>query len=190
MNKRQSLSEFALFIREFTLHPIQMGAILPSSKQLVKQMIQCIPPETQGLIVELGAGTGTITEDLAKQPYAKQVIAIETSEKLSQHLKKRLPAITVYQGDAQEATQLLKDYTTPVQVIISGLPLSGFKAQTVARINQETNRLLAPGGIVIQYTYRLWGQGRIKLPHARAIAQHRVWKNIPPARIIVLQKPA
>jgi len=184
------MTGFMVFLREVISHPAQMGALFPSSKQLAQQLIKYIPADIPGLILELGAGTGAITEILLKQSYAKQVVAIESSAKLAQHLQKRLPQLKVRQGDAQTASQLLKGDKTPIQVIISGLPLHALPPETVRCINQEIERLLPPNGILIQYTYNLWGQLRVISPALHYINHRRVWRNLPPARIVVFQKKA
>lgn len=184
------MSRLMIFLREIVAYPAQMGAIMPSSKQLANRFAKCVPADTRGIILELGAGTGAITEVLLQQTYASQVVAIESSAKLTQHLQRRLPQLRVHQGDAQEASHLLKDYTTPVRVIISGLPLRSLPPAVVKRISQEIEKILPPGGLFIQFTYSLWGNTHMRLlsPSLRPISYHRVWLNLPPARVIVYQK--
>lgn len=182
------MSELTLFLREAVARPIQMGALFPSSKQLAKQLVGYIPPNPKGIIVELGAGTGAITDLLLQQSYAKHVVAIESSTKLARHLQRRFPYLIVHQGDAQEARKLLHTHNQPVHAIMSGLPLRSLPKLMVHRIIKEIEALLPSGGLFIQYTYSLWGKLPVLSSKLNLIICNRAWCNLPPARIMVFQK--
>ena len=53
-----------LFLREFLEAPAGVGAVWPSSEQLARGMAARIDPRGDGLVVELGAGTGVVTRAL------------------------------------------------------------------------------------------------------------------------------
>ena len=48
------------FAKEMLLHPREVGAVCPSSPRLAQVMADCIP-DGEGLVAELGAGTGVLT---------------------------------------------------------------------------------------------------------------------------------
>lgn len=188
--QESSLFQKALFLKEFCKKPRAMGAICPSSRHLALSMAEHIPSDA-GLVVELGAGTGTVTQAIAKalDHPQKSLWAVEQSGELAARLAQKLPSVRVVQGDARELTQFLPQ-GRPVDVIVSCLPLRSFAAKDVEAVTRQWHTLLAPNGFVVQFTYVLWRPDRL-LPYGFYEAAHRiVWKNIPPARVQILKKVA
>lgn len=181
------MTGLALFLRELITHPINVGAIVPSSNKLANAVARQVLPNNPGLIIELGAGTGSITKALLhhKNPQ-HQLIAVERSAKLAKHLANRFPGLNIIQGDAGNLDQLLHNHTeTPVQAIVSGLPLSSLPPSTTNKISRAISLVLKEGGIFIQYTYHLWGKPLVPSPNLKLISSQCVWQNLPPARINV-----
>ena len=58
------LSDEARFIRSWLENPLLAGAITPSGRFLARAMAHCVDPAAQGPIVELGPGTGPVTQAL------------------------------------------------------------------------------------------------------------------------------
>src|SRR5690348_4415792 len=56
-----------LFLREWLVQPGIVGAICPSSHRLARSMAERIPVQGDGLVVELGAGTGAVTQALLEK---------------------------------------------------------------------------------------------------------------------------
>lgn len=177
---------FALFLREAIKHPSTVGALLPSSKRLANALAQQIPTATtSGLILELGAGTGAITAALLQRKIPEhELIVIEQSAKLAEHLTWRFPNINVIQGDAGHLNQLL-DVATPIQAIVSSLPLRSLPSNIIKKIGAQINQVLQKNGLFIQYTYSLWGKPLAPSSHLKLIHRQWVWRNLPPARIDV-----
>lgn len=179
-----------LFLYEAVMHPSKVGALFPSSKRLAQNIAQNIATNPPGLIVELGAGTGSITAALINQKkFFHQLIVIERSVKLSRHLTQRFPELNVIHGDACQLYKLIKQYTSPppLQVIVSSLPLRTLSPCIVKNIGAEINQVLVKGGLYIQYTYSLWGKPLCPSSQLRLIHQQWVWQNLPPARIDVFR---
>lgn len=178
---------FALFLYEAVMHPSMVGAVFPSSKRLAFSLAQQIPINQPGLVVELGAGTGAITAALVDQKNLfHQLIVIERSAKLSNHLTRRFPELRVIQGDARQLHTLINQSTSaPIQAIVSSLPLRSLPSSIVEKIGTEINHVLIKGGLYIQYTYSLWGKPLCPSPKLKLIRQQWVWQNLPPARIDV-----
>ncbi|WP_218814373.1 class I SAM-dependent methyltransferase [Rickettsiella endosymbiont of Dermanyssus gallinae] len=181
------MTGLALFLREAITHPNTVGALFPSSKKLANALAQQIPPNSPGLIIELDAGTGAITAALLHQKKPEhQLIAIERSAKLAKYLADRFPGLSIIQGDAAHLHQLLsKHASSPVQAIVSSLPLRSLPSDTIKKIGQEVNQILKKGGIFIQYTYSLWGKTLTPSSNLKLIHNQWVWQNLPPARIDV-----
>lgn len=181
------MTGFALFLREAITHPTTMGALFPSSRRLANALARQIPSRDPGLIIELGAGTGAITNALLHQKTPQHnLVVIERSAKLVKHLNHRFPNLSVIQGDAGHLHQLIDKYApAPVQAIVSSLPLRSLPPDTVKKIGQEVSRVLKKGNLFIQYTYSLWGKALAPSPSLKLIHRQWIWQNIPPARIDV-----
>ena len=67
-----------LFIRNFFRHPRMLGSIIPSSRFLIKQLLEPIDWDKARVIVEYGPGVGGITAEILRRmrPDAR-LIAIE-----------------------------------------------------------------------------------------------------------------
>ncbi|MFZ0219995.1 MAG: rRNA adenine N-6-methyltransferase family protein [Candidatus Aquirickettsiella sp.] len=178
-----------LFLYEAVMHPCRVGALFPSSKRLAYSLTQQIAANPSGLVVELGAGTGAITAALINQKNLfRQLIVIERSAKLSNHLAQRFPKLNIIQGDARQLHQLINQSTSaPIQAIVSSLPLRTLSPSIVKKIGAEINHVLIKGGLYIQYTYSLWGKPLCPSSQLKLIHQQWVWQNLPPARIDVFR---
>ena len=179
-------SGFLVFLREVFSNFTNMGAVLPSSTFLAKALVQQIPSPQQGGIVELGAGTGVVTKALLKQGVPPQnIVVVERTPSLCQHLKERFPELCIIQGDACELTHLLAPYQHAVQAIISSLPLRSFSKSMRRQIGEQIDDMLQPGGRCIQFTYS-WFKHHPHFPaNLRLTHSKYVWFNLPPARVDV-----
>lgn len=177
----------ALFLRELIRHPSSVGALFPSSKRLANALAKQISCNNSGLIIELGAGTGAITAALLHQKnLMHKLIVIERSAKLANYLVRRFPTVSVIQGDAGHLQQLLDKYaSTPIQAIVSSLPLRSLPPPIVKKIGRELDHVLGKESLFIQYTYSLWGKPFAPSTHLKLIHRQWIWCNLPPARIDV-----
>ena len=143
-----------LFTLEILRSPRAMGAICPSSDALAQQVVQHVPLNVAGKVVELGAGTGAITRALLRHGVPPpKLIVVERSRLLANQLRRRYPRISVVEGDAAHLTRYLE--SQPVRAVVSGLPLRSLPLATVRMIMSSVEAALAPGGMFIQFTYNL-----------------------------------
>lgn len=143
------------------LNPGATGAIVPSSRYLAKAMASYVPVPTQGLVVELGTGTGVITAALLKAGVpAAQIVGIEYAPHLARKLKKRFPTVNMMEGNAVELQALLQGQSQPVTTIISSLPLRSLPKEMSQAILEQISQLLVAGGRYIQFTYDIRGDYR------------------------------
>ena len=78
-----------------------MGAVMPSSKMLARTMAQYVDVESEGPVVELGPGTGAITNALIEHGVdQKRLVLVEYNPSFCALLRDRYPQATVVQGDA------------------------------------------------------------------------------------------
>ncbi len=187
------LRGWALFVREALANPRDVGAVVPSSPALARRMARLVDPDSDGLVVELGAGTGVVTDALLRRGVpSDRLIAIERSPALSELLRVRFPGLRVICGDAAVLRRLLrgcrpKASTVPVQ-IVSSLPLRSIPAPKVQEILAEIGALVRNGGRWIQYTYAL--STRHPPDGFARLESVVVWRNVPPARIDVFSLAA
>src|SRR5258708_6493378 len=95
------LHQLGAFLKNIITTPRTMGTVWPSSKQLAKEMASHVSMDGKGGVVELGAGTGPITEALLMHGVdPKRIIAVEYLPNFVDKLRQRFPQIQVIKGDA------------------------------------------------------------------------------------------
>src|SRR6185369_6472295 len=103
------LSATTLFLQEWVNDPRQIGAIAPSSKNLAAAMARWLPFEPYSYVLELGPGTGVVTQALLERGHAPdRLVVIEKSPKMAEHLREQFPTTHVITGDALDLDELLK----------------------------------------------------------------------------------
>ncbi len=148
----------SLFLRELVEHPKAVGALCASSPHLAACMARMVDPTVEGLVVELGGGTGVITQALlARGIPPGRLVVVEYSARLAAHLRQRFAQASVLQGDAAELPALLAalapDGRLPrVGHVVSGLPLLSMDPACRQRIVQAAVAALAPGGAWLHFT--------------------------------------
>jgi phospholipid N-methyltransferase len=174
-----------LFFRELFKNPHAVGAILPSAHKLAQRMAAWLP-QGEGLVVELGAGTGVVTQALwARMNKVELLWVVERSTDFACHLNRKFPEANIVCGDASELSVLIP--ARPVDIIVSCLPLCSFSEREVLSITRQWHSVLAPQGIVVQFTYALNGADKFLKYGFYEHAHEYVWRNIPPARVQVLK---
>lgn len=188
------LNDTALFLREVFSQPRQVGAIMPSSRNLAAAMARWLPDDPEAYVLELGPGTGAVTEALLRQGLAEsRLIAIEKSPKLASHLRRRFPHSRIITGDALHLDRLLVKQArlaVPVAAVVSSLPLLNFDPRTAQRLVDKIQSVLAPQGRLVQYSYHLGNKRAKSLAAFKQSASDIVWFNLPPARVTVYESPA
>lgn len=189
---RAKISSTTLFIKELVNQPRQVGAVLPSSKKLAKAMAKWLPKDSHGLVLELGPGTGVVTDALIERGMAQErLVAIEMSAKMAEHLQKRYPKATIINGDAFKLDEILKKHTpkgSKVDVVFSSLPLLNFEPSLADDLARKIKAVLPPDGKLIQYSYNVANKQPKAAAHFHFVASDLIWLNVPPARVIVYKK--
>ena len=175
------------FIRTWFENPLSTGAVMPSSKALARSMASYVDPQSTGPVIELGPGTGPVTEALVQRGVdPKRLILVEFDPDFCRLLRTRYPAATVVQGDAYRLKRLLSDTVRdPAAAMVSGLPLVTKPLRTRLRLISDALGLLAPGAPFIQFTYAMVPPIPKGLSGITAKASDLIWLNLPPARVWV-----
>ena len=105
-------------------------------------------------VVELGAGTGTLTQALLDRGVLpKDLYLVENNDAFASILGMRFPGATIVHADAQTVDDRLRPLAGTVDYVISGLPIVWFDKAKKTRILDATFRLLKRGGALHQFTY-------------------------------------
>jgi phosphatidylethanolamine/phosphatidyl-N-methylethanolamine N-methyltransferase len=173
------------FLRSWIEKPLTTGAVMPSSKVLARTMAAYVDPTSKGPVVELGPGTGAVTQALVDRGIdPARLVLVEFNPSFCRMLRARYPAATVVQGDAYRLRRLL-DTTLrePADAIVSGLPLVTKPMRTRVRLIGEAMTLLRPGAPFVQFTYAMVPPIPKGLTGIRTEASPLIWLNFPPARV-------
>jgi phosphatidylethanolamine/phosphatidyl-N-methylethanolamine N-methyltransferase len=184
------LDDEVRFIRSWIEKPLAMGAVTPSGRALARTMAAYVDPSVPGPIIELGPGTGPVTEALVAQGIdPSRLVLVEFDPTFCRLLRTRYPDATVVQGDAYGLKRLLAGLLQqPAAAVVSGLPLFTKPLRTRLRLLFEAFGLMSPGAPFVQFTYNAVPPIPKRLERVSAEASERVWMNIPPARVWVYRR--
>lgn len=173
-----------LFLARWLIAPHKIGAVTPASRHLARAMAAQIVPGS-GLVIELGAGTGSVTKALLDAGLAQEdLIIIESDAAFCALLKRRFPALRIICGDAARSRALLAPLGIGrVASVVSSLPLLSMPHTVRQRIIDEAFALLAEHGAYIQYTYGAFSPVRRRKSGVKGELAARVWRNFPPAAV-------
>src|SRR5262249_37550865 len=170
--------------------PLTTGAVAPSSKALARTMAGYIDPDVPGPIIELGPGTGPVTEALVAQGVdPSRLVLVEFDPAFCRLLKTRFPGAMIVNGDAYSLKRLLGSLLeTPAAAVVSGLPLFTKPLRMRLRLLFEAFSVMTPGAPFVQFTYNAVAPIPTRLDRVSTEASERVWMNIPPARVWVYRR--
>ncbi len=166
-----------------------MGAVMPSGKVLARTVARYVDINATGPVVELGPGTGAITDALiAHGVEQKRLVLVEFDPGFCALLRERYPEAKVIQGDAYRLEQTLSVLEEPASAMASGLPLVTKPMLTRMKLMRDAFHKMAPGAPFIQFTYSVVPPIPKSLPGVQTQASERIWMNLPPARVWVYRK--
>jgi phosphatidylethanolamine/phosphatidyl-N-methylethanolamine N-methyltransferase len=178
------------FIRSWLEKPLSTGAVTPSGRVLARAMARYVEPELPGPVVELGPGTGPVTEALVDHGVdPARLVLVEFNPIFCQLLRARFPTATVIQADAYGLRRVLSNLMRqPAAAMVSGLPLFTKPLRMRVRLLRDALSLLLPGAPFVQFTYAVVPPIPRVSAGVSAEASERIWMNLPPARVWVYRK--
>jgi phosphatidylethanolamine/phosphatidyl-N-methylethanolamine N-methyltransferase len=184
------LDDEVRFIRSWMERPLTTGAVTPSGKILARTMARYVDPDSDGPVVELGPGTGPVTEALVQAGVApSRLVLVEFNAGFCRILRSRFPDATLVQGDAYSMRRLLETLLLqPAAAVVSGLPLITKPLKMRLRLIRDAFDLMLPGAPFVQFTYSVASPLPRRLGGFSVEASERIWMNIPPARVWVYRK--
>ncbi len=185
------LSDQVRFLRTWLSKPVLTGAVSPSARWLCRAMSAEADPAGGLPVLELGPGTGTVTQALIDRGFpADRIVAVEFNPDFTALLAQRFEGLKVVEGDAYDlASTLPRDLAGPYAAVVSSLPLLTREPATrLALIESALDRVAAGGGL-IQFSYG------VKPPVAAVPGRFAVERralvvlNVPPARVWLYRRP-
>jgi phosphatidylethanolamine/phosphatidyl-N-methylethanolamine N-methyltransferase len=191
------MNENIEFLQAFIKNPLKVGAIAPSSPELAQKMLECIKPDENKIVLELGVGTGAITKHLQNRlSNEKSYLGIELDFDLVKSLRKNFPALNFVRGNAAEAFSIhQKTGLGKVGFIICCLPFVSLPNETGEQILLELDKFMQQGCIfrTFQYAHGYYMPSAIKLRefmrdrYGKSKRSRLIVKNVPPAYTLTWQ---
>jgi phosphatidylethanolamine/phosphatidyl-N-methylethanolamine N-methyltransferase len=190
LKKPLRLDDEVRFLRSWIEKPLHVGAVMPSGRVLARTMAQYVDVHSEGPVIELGPGTGAITNALIAHGIdQKRLVLVEYNPGFCALLRDRYPHATVVQGDAYALRDSLWDVlSTPASAVVSGLPLVTRPMLARLKLIRDAFAAMAPGSPFVQFTYSVAPPIPRSLPGVSTEASERIWMNLPPARVWVYRK--
>lgn len=175
------------FLLRYLRSPALIGAIVPSSAALARAM-SC---QAQGYahILEFGAGTGTITQQLAHDHGERGLTIFELDGRLARLLARRHPHAPVWDGCLHERADIVLGQPDDC-VAVSSLPFRSLPAPLREPTIEVVEDFLeaSPRRKLVQYTYGLRPPFDVSTPRLAWARHGRIWNNVPPASVWTLRQ--
>lgn len=182
--KRDGIDDETRFLRSWIKKPMQTGAVMPSGRFLARAMAAAVDPHAQGCVVELGPGTGPVTEALLKRGVPEEkLILVEYNVDFCSLLRHRFPKALVVQGDAYDLENTLAFLDAPVSAVVSSLPLLTRPVDVRLRLFEQAMALMDAHSPFVQFTYGVVPPIPPRASGSTAHGSQRIWLNLPPARV-------
>jgi phosphatidylethanolamine/phosphatidyl-N-methylethanolamine N-methyltransferase len=184
-----SAAEHLHFLRGLLARPKNVGAIAPSSPALARAIARQVDPALPGPVLELGPGTGVVTEALIERGVApERITAIEYDPDFAALVARRFSKARVVRGDAFDFVHTLGlSDGDRFAAIVSGLPLLNHPPERRHALIENILARLAPGAPYVQFSYGL--QPPVPAPAGATVKRAAfIMLNLPPARVWVYRK--
>lgn len=190
--RRDPLEDEARFLRSWFERPLVTGAVTPSGRMLARTMASYVDPRMSGPVIELGPGTGPVTDALIRRGIEQErLILVEFNRSFCELLRRRFPRATIVCGDAYRIGETLRDLVKePCAATISSLPLFTKPLEQRLELLQSAHALMHSNAPFVQFTYAVVPPipARCEAGSYTASRSNKVWLNLPPARVWVYRR--
>ncbi len=186
------LGEFMVFLCGFLKEPVKVSTGFQSSRFMAKNFERTLDylTLTDGCVVELGPGTGVLTEKIvARLGGSTRLVCVELEQMYADHLRRKFAhddRVSVVVDRAENlATQLERLGVDKVTSIVSAVPLSCRNNQSLVRTIREC---LKDGGRMVQMGWVK--RGYFERERFRYLGRVFTFLNFPPEMLHVCEKLA
>ena len=179
------------FLQAFLKNPLKVGAITPSSQELVSAMLTGIDPDDHNIVLELGVGTGAVTKYLREFVPSKQsYLGIELDADLVTNLNRNFPDMSVVCGSAADAYAIHEaSGLGKVRYVVCCLPFVLMPKEMSESVLCEIEKFMDEGCElrIFQYAHGYYLPTAVKLRdflkkrYGKSRRSQLVLKNVPPA---------
>lgn len=189
------LAATIVFLRQWLRNPKAIAAIAPSGRELARRIARAVGKDTRS-VVEIGAGTGVVTQALlACGVPAEGLLIVERNPELHALLSRRFPGVEVVRGDAFELESVVagsdRARSGRVDAVVSGLGLATVERSRQRALLEQVFRILGPRGRFVQFTYYpVLPISRDLLGELGLCSRRAAFSllNLPPASVYVLTR--
>jgi phosphatidylethanolamine/phosphatidyl-N-methylethanolamine N-methyltransferase len=184
--------EGLLFLRRWLANPLKVGSLFPSSPALGDSMARRVKFGPDDIVVEIGAGTGSVTKSLLKFGVpAERLFVIEIDPDMAAFLRQQFPHTQVIQGDATKLPDLIpRQWHGKVSTLVSGIPMVPLPVHVQQAILNACFKIMAPAGHILQYTYSPGSPLPARKLGVKGRREDVVFLNVPPACVWSFKRAA
>jgi len=164
--------------------PMRIAAANPSGRRFADALARCVALDRPGAVLELGAGTGSITRGLVRAGCSPdRIIAVESEPRLAAVLRSQFPKLRVIEGDATRIGEYFPRRSERLAAVVSSLPIKWFPLEAQRAVVKPCLELLGPGGRFLQMTNAFSSPLQMEPLGIAGREICRVWLNLLPAQI-------
>jgi phosphatidylethanolamine/phosphatidyl-N-methylethanolamine N-methyltransferase len=197
------LHELGVFVSEAVADFRTTAAVVPSSRYLTQAMVRPVEHRDAPTVVELGAGTGAITEALLRHlPVGATLLALELNQRFVRYLTRRITdrRLVVVQAGAEALSGALRDRGLgPVNAVISSIAFGYLSDAERRELLRALIAHMAQDAVLTQYQYihglqyrerafNRFDLGAVFSQYFRFVERTVVWRNLPPAFVYTCRR--
>lgn len=177
----------ALLFKRFLKRPMQVAYIVPSSKALIRRVVNKFDFSEPRIIVEFGPGEGCQTREILKRMHPEsRLILFELDPEFTRHLEEQFkdePRVEILNTDAQSLPDALAERgINHCDYVVSGIPFSILEGSKKKALLKKVYDSLTPDPhaafIIYQVTNELRDRGHCD--HFPRAESEYCLQNIPP----------
>lgn len=193
----------AAFLAAALRSPLEVGTLLPSGPALARRLAAVVPRDAPGhrrpVVVELGAGTGAVTVEIARRAGSgSTLIAIEKDAAMAEQLRSRGLRAEVVTADALALPDILADHGLErADAIVSVLPFTLLPPARQRELVEAIREALRPDGVFTAAAYSAGYptptarrfRGELQRSFHEVVPTRSMWDNLPPAMSYICRQP-
>ena len=187
-HRKPRMKENFLFLSKFLRHGTKIASVWPSSSHMAKATITQIDWHHAKIIVELGAGTGPITDQIIRrlQPHTT-LIAIERDPDFARILQRRFADhanVEIVLADVRDLDAVLKARgIRHVDAFVSGLGTPSLPPAVRTRMHATVRRHVEAEGVFSNITEIPFYYWKFYKKFFKQVSFDLVVKNMPPGGV-------